>query len=240
MPLRDGSESYSMPPRGEMVTKRRMRVLAGVGAAAAVLSIGAPGVAAAAGANPTNPTVSSLVATPPSLGSSGGAVTLSANVANATTCTFTSNRPVVGAPATLPCSNGAINDNVTVPANAGAHAITYNFRLAVTATRTVHARVAVSVQSGFHIFPEVSFPSLLPLGCTIQTFLPGHRWSDDVGGSGRYSGGAQTITEPLGNKPPAALNGAWSSTGSDYVGAIFVGARPVATITLSLGVTAGC
>jgi hypothetical protein len=174
MPLRGGSESYSMPPRGEMVPKRRMRVLAGVGAAAAVLSIGAPGVAAAAGANPTNPTVSSLVATPPSLGSSGGAVTLSANVANATTCTFTSNRPVVGAPATLPCSNGAINDNVTVPANAGAHAITYNFRLAVTGAKTVHARVAVSVirlphSSGFTLDPS---GSLLPLAAAPRLHHP--------------------------------------------------------------------
>jgi len=142
------------------------------------------------GANPAKPTVSSFAATPPSLGSSGGAVTLSANVTNATSCTFTSNKPVVGLPATLPCSNGTVDENVNVPTNTGMKAITYKFKLAVAGTKTVHASVEVTVPTGYHIVPgsrwtlqEVSFPSGLPLGCTIQTFLPGHRWSDDVGGT---------------------------------------------------------
>jgi hypothetical protein len=197
------------------------------------------------GAKPAKPTVSSFAATPASLGSSGGAVTLSANVTNATSCTFTSNKPVVGTPATLPCSNGAINENVTVRADAGTHAITYKFKLAVTGTKTVHARVEVTVPSGYHIVPdsqwtlqELSIPELLP-SCTIQTFLPGQRWTDDVGNTGRYSGGAQSISEPTGNIPPG-LTGVWNSTTNEYVGYIYVEARPLASITLSPGVTAGC
>jgi hypothetical protein len=79
---------------------------------------------------------------------------------------------------------------VNVPTNTGMKAITYKFKLAVAGTKTVHASVEVTVPTGYHIVPgsrwtlqEVSFPSGLPLGCTIQTFLPGHRWSDDVGGT---------------------------------------------------------
>jgi hypothetical protein len=221
-----------------------MGVLASVVVVGA-LSIGTTGVAAAMGANPPKPTVSGLVATPPSLSSSGGAVTLSANVTNATSCTFTSNKPVAGLPATIPCSNGTFDQNATAPINTRVKAITYKFKLAVTGTKTVHARVEVTESSGYHVLPgsqwtlqELSFIAMLP-SCTIETFLPGHGWRDDIGRSGRYGGGAQSISETFG-KGPGALTGTWNSTTNDYVGTLFVGARPAYTITLSPGVTAGC
>jgi len=197
-----------------------MHVVARVGVVAAALSIGTTGVSAAMGANPDKPTVFSFAATPSSLGSSGGAVSLSANVTNAISCTLTSNKPAVGLPATLPCSSGTINENVTVSANTKVNAITYKFKLAVTGTKTVNAKAEVTVASGYHIvqgsqwtLQRYLYPSDLPVGCTIQTFLPGHRWSDDAGGSGRYSGGAQSISEPV--HPGPGLIGTWNSASND-------------------------
>ena len=229
-----------------MVTKRSMQVAAGVGVVVAALSIGSTGVAAAMGANPADPTVSSFAATPPSLGSSGGAVTLSADITNATSCTFTSKKPIAGLPATLPCSNGTINQNVTVPANTKMSTTTYKIKLAVTGIKTVNAKTEVTVASGYHVFAGAQwtlqryiYPANLYVGCTVQTFSYGHRWSDDAGGSGRYTGGAQSIAEPLRPVGPG-LMGTWNSVTNDYVGYIYVGARPAYSFTLSPGATPGC
>ena len=228
-----------------VVTTRHVVLLAGVGVVAAVCSLGTAGTVSAMAAAPAAPTVSSFVATPSSLGAAGGAVTLSADVSNAAGCTFTSKKPVTGAPATVPCSNGAVSDNVTVPANVRVKAIIYRFTLAVMGTKTVKARVAVTVASGLHIIPgaqwtlqKLQFPSNLFAGCTVQTFLPGHRWSDDAGDAGRYSGGGHSVSEP--SKPRFELSATWNSTANEYIGYIFDQARPVYSITLSPGATAGC
>ena len=83
------------------------------------------------------PTVSSPTVTPSSVTSSGGLVTLSATVANAISCTFSSSPAVPGLPATIPCTNGTVNEQVMIPADTGKKAITHKFRVAVTGTKTV-------------------------------------------------------------------------------------------------------
>ncbi len=102
------------------------------------------------------PTVSSLTASPSTLSSAGGSVTLSANVTNATTCAFSSNRSIAGLPATIPCSNGAATESVTVPANTRKLALTYKFRLAVTGTRVVRASTGLVVDGTLNSPPIVT------------------------------------------------------------------------------------
>jgi alpha-tubulin suppressor-like RCC1 family protein len=96
--------------------------------------------ASQASVRPVNPTVSSFTVTPSSLNAPGGPITLSAQVANATSCVFSSNRVVPGLPATSPCSNGTVTDEVIVPANLRKRADRYSFHLSVTGAKTVKAR----------------------------------------------------------------------------------------------------
>jgi hypothetical protein len=172
------------------------------------------GPAAALGTRPAIPTVSYLTSTPSSLSSLGGVLTLSASVTNAVSCAFTSNRPVVGLPATLPCSNGTVDAVVTVPANTGRTALTYKFRLAVTGTRTVKARIAVTVPSGYHIVrgSKWTYRQFQGAGfdpyCTVETFVSGTHWVDDFGDSGSYSGGGPSFTQYFAHSP--GLVAGWS------------------------------
>ena len=85
------------------------------------------------------PTVSPPTVTPSSVTSSGGVVTLSATVANAISCTFSSSPAVPGLPATIPCTNGMVSEQVTIPADTGKRAITYKFGLAVTGTKALRS-----------------------------------------------------------------------------------------------------
>ena len=114
---------------------------AAVMGAALVLVVGATtvfGATVVAGAG-TKTTVSSFTAKPSSLTWAGGAVTLSAKVANAKTCTFSVTPAIKGLPAKKTCTNGTVDQKVTVPKNTGTKAITYTFGLSVTGTTTVKA-----------------------------------------------------------------------------------------------------
>jgi uncharacterized protein YjbI with pentapeptide repeats len=77
-------------------------------------------------------------ASPTSLGPAGGTVTLSAIVSltNGTTCTFSANRPVPGLPASVPCTNGTVVENVSVPANGGKRPVDYTFKMTITGSGT--------------------------------------------------------------------------------------------------------
>ena len=91
------------------------------------------------------PTVSNFKATPSSLSWAGGTVTLSATVTNATTCTFSVTPTIKGLPATKSCTNGTVDETVTVPKNTGTKPINYTFALSVTGatatgTTTVEAK----------------------------------------------------------------------------------------------------
>jgi uncharacterized protein YjbI with pentapeptide repeats len=90
-------------------------------------------------------TESGFVATPTSLGPLGGSVTLSANVANATGCAFSVNKPVAGLPISVACSNGTVEENVTLPPSSRARTIAYAFVLKVAGTKTVTARAKAKV-----------------------------------------------------------------------------------------------
>jgi hypothetical protein len=198
------------------------------------------------GTRPAIPSVSDFTSTPTSLSAVGGALTLSANVANAASCVFTSNKSVVGLPATLPCSNGTVDEAVSVPANTGRTALTYKFRLAAMGTRTVKARLEVSVPSGYHIvsgsqwtyrqFPGAGFEPY----CTVETFVSGTHWIDDFGGSGSYSGGGPSFTQYFAHSPGLVAGGVWDNTANDYDGSVLFLFDLFTRITLSPGPTAGC
>jgi hypothetical protein len=227
--------------------RRRIGVVTVVGGVAA-LCTAATGVAAS-GAQLAKPTVSSLIATPSSLGSSGGGLTLSASVSDATSCTFSSNKPVVGLPATLPCSNGPIDESVTVPANAGFSPITYKFKLAVTGTKTVKAKTEVTVPSGDLItlnsqwtLQEFSLPHV-PDGCSIQQFVSSSHWTDDLGFGGTYTGGGtyiEEISKRLFPPPAYGASATWSSATDEYDGTLWLFTSEIGTFTLSPGATPGC
>ena len=229
-----------------MPKKRWIPRVVGVAAAAVVLPISLTGAAAAARSTPAIPTVSSFVATPSSASSSGGVVTVSVNVTNATRCKFTSNKPVVGLPATIPCSNGTVDENVTVPANSGWTALTYKMQVAVAGTGRVRANLELTVPSGIHIvlrtpwtLRETVLPMLTQTMCSIQTFVSHHRWVDDFGHKGTYSGGGPDISEPI--KQYGAVGGTWNGATNEFEGSVgFVGGLIYAVATLSPGATPGC
>jgi len=223
---------------------RLIRMAMATGALATGLMMGP---AAALGTTPPIPTISYFTTTPSSLSALGGVLTLSAGVTNAGTCAFASNRPVVGLPATPPCSTvDAVDAVVTVPANSGRTALTYKFRLNVRGTRTVKARVEVSVPSGYHIVrgSQWTYRQLQGAGfdpyCTVETFVTGTHWVDDFGGSGSYSGGGPSFTQYFGRRSTITAAGeTWDEAANQYVGAV-VFEDLFSSITLSPGPTAGC
>lgn len=95
----------------------------------------------------TKTSVSSFTAKPSSLTWTGGTVTLSAKVANAKTCTFSVTPAIKGLPAPKSCTNGTVDESVTVPKNTGRKVITYIFHLRVAGTTTVSAK-AISLSEG--------------------------------------------------------------------------------------------
>jgi alpha-tubulin suppressor-like RCC1 family protein len=105
---------------------------------------------------PARPTVSSFAASPTTLTASGGPVALSADITNATECEFSSRPALAGLPATVPCSNGPVNQTVTIPAITGRNPKTYTFSLAVTGTVTVKAP-AVKVTQTLPPTPPVTY-----------------------------------------------------------------------------------
>jgi uncharacterized protein YjbI with pentapeptide repeats len=109
------------------------------------------------------PTVSSFTATPSTFTSSGGSVSLSADVTNAQSCTFSSNRPVTGLPATVWCSNGTVDEDLTLPANSHKKVATYKFGLSVAGTKTVKAG-AVTLSVGAYCVPG---PEAYLAGCGL-------------------------------------------------------------------------
>ena len=113
----------------------------GVGGISAISLSSASG--ASVGRKGPGPTVASFVDTPSELGSSGGSVVLSASVTNAVNCVFSSKPVIAGLPATIPCSNGSVTEDVTIPANNGTKATRYVFRLSVQGTVEVKKAKAV-------------------------------------------------------------------------------------------------
>ncbi|MGA3147184.1 MAG: hypothetical protein ABSF33_06880 [Acidimicrobiales bacterium] len=80
-------------------------------------------------------TVTSLKAKPSSLTWAGGTVTLHARVTNATGCVFSVTPTIKGLPTKKSCSNGIVDEKVTVPRNTRSKAMTYLFSLLVTGSR---------------------------------------------------------------------------------------------------------
>jgi uncharacterized protein YjbI with pentapeptide repeats len=140
--------------------KRWICECAGVAAVIAIVVVRLPGVGTAAPmANPSpKPTISSFAASPAAFFSTGGTVSLSANVTNATSCEFSSNKPVTGLPATVPCSNGTVDEDATVPTNSGKKEVTYKFSLAAVGSKTVKAKASMSVAPPrcSDIYPDAS------------------------------------------------------------------------------------
>jgi alpha-tubulin suppressor-like RCC1 family protein len=142
-----GVDGESKPGRCRQPT--RLLRLFSVGAA---LTLGVGGVSAislgsvsgaSVGRKGPGPTVASFVDTPSDLSSSGGSVVLSASVTNAVNCVFSSKPAIAGLPATIPCSNGSVTEDVTIPANNGTKATRYVFRLSVQGTVKVKKAKAV-------------------------------------------------------------------------------------------------
>jgi alpha-tubulin suppressor-like RCC1 family protein len=131
-----------------MPRKRWKRLSITLVATTTFLGLGIPGVVgqlAEANSLP-KPGVSDLVATPSILYDSGGTVTLSADVTNATSCAFSSRPTVAGLPTNVPCSNGTVTEDVTVPANTKKTAARYRFELAAIGASTVRTKgVTVTV-----------------------------------------------------------------------------------------------
>jgi uncharacterized protein YjbI with pentapeptide repeats len=117
-------------------------VVATLGSVSVAL-IPAQGAGAATSAPPT---VSSFAATPSTLTSAGGSITLSASVTNAISCAFSSNKTVNGLPGFASCSNGTVDEVVTVPANTSKKAAKYTFDVAVNGAKTVKAKLTLSVE----------------------------------------------------------------------------------------------
>lgn len=125
----------------------KLHRLASVGAVLTLIFAGLAvlGLPPVAQAGPVKPTVSSFAVTPSALTFAGGSVTLSAQVTNAASCLFTSTKAgITGLPATVPCSNGTVTDDVGVPVNSGKRTTRYRLHLSVTSVKTVHAQ-AVSI-----------------------------------------------------------------------------------------------
>ena len=125
------------PRRGAIASNRlakhnRLFRPASVGAALTLLLtgiavLGSEPVAGAA----AKTTVSSFAAKPSSLTWAGGTVTLSAKVTNAKSCTFSVKPAIKRLPVTS-CTNGIVNEKLSVPKNTGKSVITYTFNLSVT------------------------------------------------------------------------------------------------------------
>jgi cell wall-associated NlpC family hydrolase len=98
-------------------------------------------------AKPGLPTVSGFTASSSTLTSSGGTVILSADVTNATSCVFSSKPAVSGLQVTVGCSNGAVSDAPTVPANTGKKPVQYTFSLSIVGSKTVKAKPVTVVES---------------------------------------------------------------------------------------------
>jgi hypothetical protein len=212
--------------------------------AGAVSTFGFTPAARATGVAHTPPSIIFFKATPSSLSSAGGPVSLSADVANATSCTFTSKRPVVGLPATFPCSNGVINENVTVTANSSPKVLIYRFKLAVAGSRTLRQKVQLTLASGNHILQGsqwtlVEHPPFSPARCSVQTFVSRHKWIDDSGHKGTFTGGGPTIQEPAHIRQLFVLFATWSDAANEYAGSEG-DASNFYSITLSPGPTPGC
>jgi hypothetical protein len=113
---------------------------------------------------PAPPTASSFTTTPSKLTSAGGSVILSASVTSAISCTFSSNKTVKGLPATVACSDGTADEDVTVPANTHKKTATYTFALSVSgSTKTVKAR-GIKLSVGPYCVPA---PGAYLVGCKL-------------------------------------------------------------------------
>jgi hypothetical protein len=116
-----------------------------IGAVLVLLVGGATMGSASTASASTRTTVTALKATPSSLTWVGGTVTLHARVTNAATCVFSVTPTIKGLPARKPCTNGIVDEKVTVPRNTRTKAITYVFGLLVTGSRFKATSVGLAV-----------------------------------------------------------------------------------------------
>jgi hypothetical protein len=240
------------------------RAIARLSGLAAVCLLVVLGLAPAAGAKGSKPTVSAftasanapgevMAASPLVLFNSGGSITLTADVTNATACAFSSNRPVAGMPTTIPCANGPVTaPNVEVPGNAGKRDLKYHFHLTVFgqgAARATPLPVTVST----HPIPPVpdcietgstwdfSIPELPTLSFQ-ETFDPGFTFTSTstfaAFGGGSYSVVDGVLTETF--KEGGVSMSTWN--GAEYFGSIdlpYLGASGFA-VEPTGGLPAGC
>lgn len=170
-----------------------------------------------------NPTVTLLPSSPSTLFNVGGTVTLSANVTNATICVFTSKTAVSGLPAAVPCTNGAVSENVTLHANTGTKSMKYKFGLSVFGAKMVKTKpVKVTVLPTQPITLggvwKLQVHPVVLGGCFVQTFAAGETFTIDQGGSGTYTGGGPYITEAIGGNNFVAD---WSTATNEYEGVYY-------------------
>ncbi len=118
------------------------------------------------------PTVTGFSSTPLSLSSSGGPVVLSAQVTGATSCVFSATTTVPGLPATVPCTSGAVTENVSLPADTSTTAQSYSFGLSVIGSKTVKAKAVkatVAAKPGVPTVTKLSPTSGSQVGGTTVT-----------------------------------------------------------------------
>jgi hypothetical protein len=122
-------------------------------------------MAAVAGAKVPKPSVTAFTVTPSSVATQNGWVTLSATVADASSCVFSAKPAVSGLPVAVPCSTGAVTEDVDLPPNTGKKAAKYSFHLSVAGaggTRSAPAaKATVGVGAG-------GIPDELTVGSTLQ------------------------------------------------------------------------
>jgi Pentapeptide repeats (8 copies) len=120
-------------------------------------------------------------ATPWSVGDTGGNVALSVEVTDATSCTFSANRSVPGLPATVPCTNGTVVHNVTVPADKKSKAVVYKFKIAVARSKMKSRTMSVTVVGKPNCSERTNRADLA--GCNLSGATLGGLSNSDLAGA---------------------------------------------------------
>jgi len=193
-----------------------------------------------------SPTASLFAPSSSTLPSTGGPLTLSANVTNATLCVFYSNHPVPWRLDAVPCSDGPVVVNATVPANTGKRLIEYKFKFLVVGIRNLRlSAISVSVPgSGLTIRPGAQRylwfggpgTSIGNGSCIVENFGSGNTFTW-VGGNtvGTYTDNGSSIQESihLDSTTIDSFGGQWSTADHAFIGEGLVNGTPVVSGSLT-------
>jgi len=150
------------------------------------------------------------------VGDTGGSVELSVAVTDATSCTFSANRSVSGLPATVPCTNGTVLQNVTVPANTKSKAAVYKFKIAVAGSTLKPQKVTVTVVGKQKCSQRTSRSDLA--GCDLTGVTLGNLPDSDLAGADLTDATLTGVSSGSITGTPSVLPADWSLTVGYLVG----------------------